>query len=196
MHAALDAGATKEEIVQVVIQTGCFAGFPTWHWGVSEGLNVFRERGLIPPADPEEDKKSGVRSSTYDTGLWDKSNLWERGWAKRDEIAGADTPTQQDDLRRFDPLLVHYHMEFRYGEAYSRPELDTKTRELCRLATWLATGDEFAISGAMSGVLNLGGSRDEIVEIVIQTGALCGVQRWAMGVRCGIQVFQERDLLR
>jgi 4-carboxymuconolactone decarboxylase len=195
MRCALDAGATKEEIIQVVIQTGCFAGFPTWHWGVRKGLEVFRERGLIPEADPVEDEATGVRSSTYDPNQWDKSDLWKRGWTKRDEIAGADTPTQQDELRRFDPLLVHYHMEFRYGEVYTRPELDTKTRELCRMATWLATGDEFPIEGAMRGVLTLGGTKDEIVEIVIQTGVLCGIPRWAVGARCGLNVFENKGLL-
>jgi 4-carboxymuconolactone decarboxylase len=86
-------------------------------------------------------------------------------------------------------------MEFRFGEVYSRPELDTKTRELCRMATWLATGDEFPIQGAMRGALTLGGTKEEIIEIVIQTGVLCGIPRWTMGVQCGLAVFKDQGLL-
>ena len=132
--------APRGEIVQVVMQTGCFAGFPKWAIGSRAGLKVFRERGLIPPADAQEDRRVGVRSRDHDPDLWDKQGLWEKGWAVRDAVAGADTPTQQDELARFDPLLPHYHMEFRYGTISARPELDLKSRELCRLATFLSTG--------------------------------------------------------
>jgi 4-carboxymuconolactone decarboxylase len=195
IRGALDAGASREQIVQVIIQTGCFAGFPKWAIGSRAALKVFRERGLVPPADPEADKASGVRSASYDPSLWDKSNLWERGWAKRDEVSGADTPTHQDELARFDPLLVHYHMELRYGEVYSRPELDVKARELCRLVAFLTTGELFAVEGAVEGALNVGATRQEIVEAIIQTGTLCGFTKWTTGARIALKVFRKKGLL-
>jgi len=195
IRGALDAGASREQIVQVIIQTGCFAGFPKWAIGSRAALKVFRERGLVPPADPKADEASGVRSASYDPSLWDKSNLWERGWAKRDEISGADTPTHQDELARFDPLLVHYHMEVRYGEVYCRPELDVKTRELCRMVTFLTSGEIFAAEGAVEGALNVGATRQEIVEAIIQTGTLCGFSKWTTGARMALRVFRKRGLL-
>jgi 4-carboxymuconolactone decarboxylase len=195
IRGALNAGASKEEIVQVIIQTGCFSGFPKWAIGSRAALKVFRERGLVPPADPEADRAHGVRSPEYDPNIWDKSDLWARGWAKRDEISGADTPTHQDELARFDPLLVHYHMEVRYGAVYCRPELDVKTRELCRMVTFLTSGEIFAAEGAVEGALNVGATRQEIVEAIIQTGTLCGFGRWTVGAKMALRVFDKRGLV-
>jgi alkylhydroperoxidase/carboxymuconolactone decarboxylase family protein YurZ len=47
----------------------------------------------------------------------------------------------------------------------------------------------------MRGALTLGGTKEEIIEIVIQTGVLCGIPRWTMGVQCGLAVFKDQGLL-
>jgi 4-carboxymuconolactone decarboxylase len=194
IESALDSGAQRQQIVDVIIQTGCFTGFPKWAIGSKPALRVFRRRGLVPPADPEWDRLHGVLSKEYDASIWNKDGLWEKGWAKRDEIAGADTPTGQDELAKFDPLLVQYHMEVRYGEIYCRPGLDVKLRELCRLAAFLSTGEAFAAKGAIEGALNVGATPQEVHEVVLQTGTLHGFSKWATGARLQEEVFRERNL--
>ncbi len=188
INSALDAGAAKEAIITVVLQTGCFAGFRKWALGARLGLKVFRERGLISE-DPADDEWQNPET-------WNKEGLWAQGWETRDLIAGgANTPTSMPQQARFDPLQPHYVIEFRFGEVTSRPGLDMPTRQLCTLATFLATGEEFAAEGAMNGALNVGATREEIIEVVLQTGTLCGFPKWAIGSRVGVRVFEERGLI-
>lgn len=188
MVAALDHGATKDQIAAVVLQTGCFSGFRKWALGAAIGLKVFRKRGLI--SEVENDK------ARLDPEGWDKRGLWEKGWQTRDLIAGGSgSPTVMPQQALFDPLLPHYVIEFRFGEVTSRPELDLRTRQLCTLATFLATGEEFAAEGAMKGALNVGVTREQIIEVILQTGTLCGFPKWAIGSRVGVKVFEEYGLL-
>jgi 4-carboxymuconolactone decarboxylase len=85
-------------------------------------------------------------------------------------------------------------MEVRYGEVYCRPELDVKTRELCRMVTFLTTGEYFAAEGAVEGALNVGATPQEIVEAIIQTGTLDGFGKWTVGAQMALRVFDKRGL--
>lgn len=189
IRAAIEQGVKKEEIVAVTLQTGCFSGFPKWALGARVGVKVFREKGLIPPKDKSDD-------SWRNPDFWDLSQEWEKGWKTRDAIAGGS------DVRGSGPLqylfakhLPYYVIEFRFGAITSRPELDPQTRQLCTLATFLATGEQFASEGAMRGALNVGVPREEIVEVVLQTGTLCGFPKWAIGAWEGVDLFDQFGIL-
>lgn len=49
LHAALHVGCTPAEIVEIVMQTAVYAGFPAALNGLSEVRHVFGERGIALP---------------------------------------------------------------------------------------------------------------------------------------------------
>jgi 4-carboxymuconolactone decarboxylase len=126
--------------------------------------------------------------------MWDKSRLWERGMAARKALGDLALLDDLDELAAFDPLLPHYLVEFLFGEVLSRRHLDPKTRALCALAALVNQGDEEGTEAAMESALNAGASRQEVVEVIMQTGNFAGFRHWVLGARIGLRVFRRRGI--
>jgi 4-carboxymuconolactone decarboxylase len=126
--------------------------------------------------------------------LWKKAGLWERGQALRARVGNLALLDDLQALAQFDPLLPHYLVQFFYGELLSRPHLDARTHMLCALAALLSSGDEEGTEAAIDGALRAGASRQEVVEVVMQTGAFAGVRRWVIGARAANRVFRRRGI--
>ena len=65
--------------------------------------------------------------------------------------------------------------EFVFGMFWSRPNLDLRSRSLCTVAQLAALGKTDELKGHLVGALNLGISRDELVEVLMQTACYAGV---------------------
>jgi 4-carboxymuconolactone decarboxylase len=97
-------------------------------------------------------------------------------------------------VREVAPDLPRYVREFAFGDVYSRPGLDPKIREIAILASLTTLGDTaHEIRAHVHGALNLGVTREEIVETVIQTSVYAGFPRAIAAVRIVAEVFRERD---
>lgn len=76
-----------------------------------------------------------------------------------------------------------------WGEIWTRPGLDRKTRSLINLAmlTALNRGTEF--KGHVRGAVNNGCSREEIMEVLLQAAVYCGMP-------AGVEAFRNaREVL-
>ena len=51
LRGALNNGATKDEIVEVLMQMGFYGGWPATVGALRVATEVFREFGLVPPAE-------------------------------------------------------------------------------------------------------------------------------------------------
>ena len=129
-----------------------------------------------------------------DPALWRTEELYEQGLALMERVGALGLAEDLEELGRFDPLLPHYILQFQFGEILSRPGLDLRTRMLCLIASGLMAGREAVVEGAMHAYLELGGDRQEIVEVVVQTGSE-GFPIWLVGARLGLKVFRERGLV-
>ena len=90
----------------------------------------------------------------------------------------------------FGDLLI----EFPFGDVYSRPGLDLRSREIATVAALTAMGTarpqlKFHIHGA----LNVGCTRVEIIEIMIQMAVYAGFPAALNGMSAAKEVFDERD---
>jgi len=65
--------------------------------------------------------------------------------------------------------------QFVFGMFWSRPNLDLRSRSLCTVAQLAALGKTDELKGHLLGALNLGISRDELVEVLMQTACYAGV---------------------
>ncbi len=119
---------------------------------------------------------------------------YERGWKilkGLDEKAAEQVLT---NLREIAPDFARYAVEFPFGDLYSRPGLDIKTREIVAVASLVSLGYatpqlKFHIGAA----LNAGCSRQEIVEILMQTVVYAGFPAALNGLSAAKEIFRERD---
>jgi 4-carboxymuconolactone decarboxylase len=106
----------------------------------------------------------------------DESERYKKGMAVRRAVLGDDwvdraNSRMGDFNREFQDLITRYA----WGEIWTRPGLDRKTRSCMVLSMTIARGawDEFRLH--VRGALSNGLGRDEIKEVILQAAIYCGV---------------------
>jgi 4-carboxymuconolactone decarboxylase len=122
------------------------------------------------------------------------TDRYERGYEKLKEIDGDAGEQVIESLKDIAPDLARYTIEFPFGDVYSRPGLDLKSREIATVAALTALGNATPqLKVHIHGALNVGCSRQEVVEIMIQMAVYAGFPAALNGVLAAKEVFQERD---
>ncbi len=124
-----------------------------------------------------------------------ESARYSRGWEKLCEIDGQAGERVVAALADIAPDLAKYLIEFPFGDIYSRPQLDLKSREIGVVAALTALGNAAPqLKVHIHGALNVGCSRDEVVEIIMQMAVYAGFPAALNGLFAAKEVFAERDL--
>ena len=119
---------------------------------------------------------------------------YEQGWKKLEEIDGDAGKNVMESLKEIAPDLGRYIIEFPFGDVYSRPGLDLKSREIATVAALAALGNARPqLKVHIHGALNVGCTREEIIEIMIQMAVYAGFPAALNGVFAAKEVFAERD---
>ncbi len=85
-------------------------------------------------------------------------------------------------------------MSFAYGDINSRPQLDLKSREIATIAALTAMGNARPqLEAHIVGGLNIGLTREEIVEIIMQMGVYGGIPAALNGLMAARNAFQTFD---
>ena len=123
------------------------------------------------------------------------SELFEKGLKVRREVLGAEhvdaSMSQADDFSRPLQELV---TEYCWGNVWSRPGLDRKTRSLLNLAMLTALNRPHEVKLHVRGALNNGCSKNDIMEVLLQTAIYCGVPAAMDSLRVAKEFFQEVEL--
>ncbi len=121
-------------------------------------------------------------------------NRYERGLAKLEEIDGQAGTRVIDSLRDIAPDFARYLIEFPFGDLYARPGLDLRSREIAVVAALTAMGNATPqLKVHIEGALNVGVSRDEIVEVIMQMAVYAGFPAALNGLFAAKAVFAERE---
>lgn len=118
--------------------------------------------------------------------------LFERGLAKLGEIDGAQGDAVMAALAGIAPDLGRYIVSFAFGEIYHRPALNNRERELLTLGLLAAQGGcEKQLKVHIHAALNVGISREEIVEAFIHAVPYLGFPKALNAVFVAKEVFAE-----
>jgi 4-carboxymuconolactone decarboxylase len=121
-----------------------------------------------------------------------KSELFEKGLQVRREVLGAKyvdaSISQADDFSRPLQELV---TEYCWGAVWARPGLNRKTRSLLNLAMLTALNRPHEVKLHLKGALKNGCSKEEIMEVLLQTAIYCGVPAAVDSFRLAKEVFKE-----
>jgi 4-carboxymuconolactone decarboxylase len=118
---------------------------------------------------------------------------FERGLRALSEIDGHAGQKVIDSLADIAPEFGRYLMEFPFGDIYSRQGLDLRSREVATIAALTALGNAVPqLKVHIEAGLNVGLSRDEIIEIIMQIAVYAGFPAALNGLIAAKEVFANR----
>ena len=125
-----------------------------------------------------------------------ESSRYSRGWERLREIDGQAGERVVASLADIAPDFAKYLIEFPFGDIYSRPQLDLKAREIGVVAALTALGNAAPqLKVHIHGALNVGCTREEVVEIIMQMAVYAGFPAALNGLFVAKEVFAECDLM-
>jgi 4-carboxymuconolactone decarboxylase len=159
--AALDHGLSAEAIREILVQAGLYSGFSAAEETLELAGHMFAERGIQFPADPPEDASL--------------EELDHRGAALMAALHG-DRATQgyASPDNKVTGLLYPSAIRYGYGEIWSRPGLERRQRALVAVAAFTALRLPEQVAKFGQSALNIGLTRTEVLEAIIQTAPLTG----------------------
>ena len=123
-----------------------------------------------------------------------KKDRYERGLKKLKEVDAKAGEQVIERLKDIAPDLARYVIEFPFGDVYNRPGLDLKSREIATVAALTTLGNAISqLKVHINGALNVGVSRQEIIEIIIQMAVYAGFPAALNAMYAAKEVFEERD---
>lgn len=117
-----------------------------------------------------------------------------RGREQLHTMSGSHVSAMIDNLQEIAPDLGRFTVEFPYGDILCRPGLDLRSRQIATVAALTALGNAPVQLHAHIGMaLNVGCTREEIVEVITQMAVYAGFPAALNGMAVAKDVFSERD---
>lgn len=185
LEGALARGVTQQEIIEVLIQISVYKGFPS-------ALNAFAVAREVFAA-PAPTTKAGIDASGETES---RDERFERGRATLAKTSGAAGDAVVHSFDDIAPDLGRMIVEHSYGEIFSRPGIDLKTRELSACAALAAVGSaatETPLRVHINAALNVGVNREEILETLLNLSPYCGFPATQQAVRIAAEEFAKRS---
>lgn len=115
---------------------------------------------------------------------------YETGLAMLRKIDGAASEKVVESLQDIAPAMATHMIEFVFGEIYTRPGLELKTREMVVVAALAALGNAAPqLKVHVGAALNVGCTREEIVEIIMMMAVYAGFPAALNGLFAAKEVF-------
>ena len=97
-----------------------------------------------------------------------------------------------ESLKDIAPDFARYLLEFPFGDIYSRPGLDLRSREIATVAALTALGNATPqLKVHIGAALHVGVTQDEIVEVIMQMAVYAGFPAALNGLFAAKEVFSS-----
>jgi 4-carboxymuconolactone decarboxylase len=137
-----------------------------------------------------DDGQAGQPGTATPAG--EPSEAYKRGMARRNRIVGAAGTRRRRMLAAVHPDLEKVLIEFAWGTILDRPGLSERDRELITLGVLLALGRDREATTHLHAALNVGISKDELVELLIHCGVYAGFPATMTGAGLLADVLEAR----
>lgn len=122
------------------------------------------------------------------------NSRYEQGWQKLKQIDGEVGERVVAALAPIAPDFGRLMIEFGFGDIYSRPQLDLRAREIATIAALAALGNaQPQLKIHIEAALNVGCTRDEIVEVFMQMAVYAGFPAALNALFAACEVFGTKD---
>ena len=121
----------------------------------------------------------------------DDNALLNSGLEVTRKLWGNRAGGQQLPAQKLAPEFFGLVTQFAFGMFWSRPNLDLRSRSLCTVAQLAALGRTDELKGHLLGARNLGISREELIEVLMQTAVYAGVPAAVNALNAAADVLTE-----
>jgi 4-carboxymuconolactone decarboxylase len=191
VEGALRAGATETEIKELLLQMTVYAGYPKTLSAIAAAQKIFADikKSGMPVASPQSELENQRQAESNEA-------RYRRGLEALNQISKSSGEAVVKSFEDIAPDLGRYIVEFSYGNVFSRPNLDLKTRELATvsaLAGLNTTASELPLKVHVNGALNVGANRQEIIEAIMHMIPYVGFVKVQQAIALAEAVFKERN---
>ncbi len=125
-----------------------------------------------------------------------KSATYRRGRRRLSAIHGARGIEAIDSMADIAPDLADMVYEWPFGNIYTRPGLDLKSRQLITVSALAAMGNSRPqLKAHVHGALNVGWKPRELVEALMQLAIYAGFPAALNALVVAREVFRERKVM-
>jgi 4-carboxymuconolactone decarboxylase len=209
--SALAAGATPREVLEVLLQLTVYAGHVRASRGVRACVKVLERLGRIdeitktqlplegrtPERSLAEERRKWPAAKSPEETAWRERIVEKYGWKGVSTRFRTQNHQSNDAINIYDRVDPHYlglWFDFIYGELYPRGIIDDRTRLLMMVGVCLALNEPVQMENHFKGAMLLGATPREVLEIILQSSAYCGMPTTIQTVRVLDRV--ARDLNR
>jgi 4-carboxymuconolactone decarboxylase len=124
----------------------------------------------------------------------DDARIYDKGLAMRREVLGAEYVDRSiANADAFTQPFQQLVTEWCWGEIWTRPGLDKKTRSMLNLAMLAILNRQHELRGHVRGAVTNGVTREEIREIFLHVGLYAGAPIMLDAVRVAKEVLAEME---
>lgn len=122
----------------------------------------------------------------------EKSTRFERGLVVRREVLGDEHVARSlQQVSEFSRPVQELVTEIAWGDVWSRPDLDRRTRSLLNLAVLTALNRMHEFGVHIRGAIRNGCTVTEIQETLLQTAVYCGAPAALESFRVAERILKE-----
>ena len=205
---ALSAGASPREVLEVILQTTVYAGYIRASRGARACVKVLERLGRLDeitgtqlPLDgrmPErslaEERKKWPPAKSPEEAAWRERMVGKYGWKGVSTRFRTQNHQSNDAIHIYDRVDPHYlglWFDFIYGELYPRGIIDDRTRLLMMVGVCLALNEPVQMENHFRGAMLLGATPREVLEVILQSSAYCGMPTTIQTVRVLDRVVKD-----
>lgn len=122
------------------------------------------------------------------------TDRYQRGQQALKNIHGHIGEGVMAALQDIAPDFARHIIEFPYGDIYSRGVLSPRERQIATIASLTTLGNaKTELKAHIQGALNVGCSRQDVVEVIMQMAVYAGFPAAVNGMLAAKEVFAELD---
>ncbi len=119
-----------------------------------------------------------------------QSERYTKGLAMLQQVDGKGGEAVVESLQDIAPDFARYLIEFPFGDIYSRPGLDLKSREIAVIAALTALGNATPqLKVHLAAALHVGCTQQEVIEVIMQMAVYAGFPAALNGLFAAKEVF-------
>jgi 4-carboxymuconolactone decarboxylase len=122
------------------------------------------------------------------------NSYYEKGLNILKERTNEEGQKAVDLMGSIFPDFKEKMIDFGFGQIYSRPNLDLKTREIITLTSLITQGAFEQLDFHIKAALNVGLKKEEILEIILHCAAYAGFPKACSALGVAGKIFEDSKI--
>jgi len=122
-----------------------------------------------------------------------QDELRQRSLEVMSKLFGGGVRGEAMPARELAPEFFELASTFCFGGFWARPQLDLRSRSLCTVAQLAALGKTSELKIHLQGAMNLGVTRAELLEVLMQTSQYAGIPAAVQALNAAAEVLGSEE---